>query len=220
MQLQAVIVPPSDVVDDALEASRELLPSTAASGAPPQGLLGRLIGRRQTAAAAAAGVTSVPIAPEAMFVRLAKIGNVEAADAAAFAKALGLAARSWQAPVLHVSKVSVAQAEPFDVTAELDGDLDALMSIFRNVNEVARLQRIFLDRRSYRSEFPLGSLRVEDGATFPADLMGAEVARQGPSWSPSHITLLRTSFSGGQTNFSEFARFELVHQVAGVRASA
>lgn len=223
MQLQAVLVPPSDVVRDALEGAHELFPST--SGAAPEltsGLLGRLLGRRRSAPPGASGVTTVPAAPEAVFVRLAKIGNIEASDAAVFSKGIEVAARTWRTPTLHVSKVAVATAHPFDVVAQLDGDLDALMDIFRNVNEIARLQRIFLDRRSFRTEFPLGSLQAEDGATFPAHLMGAETLHDGLRWSPSHITILRTSFTGGQTSFAEFARFDLAHtaEPIGVRASA
>jgi len=155
-----------------------------------------------------------------VFVRLAKIGNIEASDAAVLTKALEVAARSCRTPELHVSKVSVAAAHPFDIVAQLDGDLDALRDIFHKVNEIARLQRIFLDRRSFRTELPLGSFQLEDGATFPAHLAGVETLHDGLRWSPSHITILRTSFTGGQTTFSEFARLDLAHTATSIEVHA
>ncbi len=200
MQLHVVIVPPAEVVRDALDAFHDLLPSAPEA---PSGLLDRILGRGHSESVAPP-VTSVPVDPDAVFVLFAKIGNVEAADAAVLAKALEVAARSWPAPTLHVSRLSVDQDQPFGVTAHLDGEMDVLKDLYLKVNEVARLQRIFLDRRGFRPEFPLTALRVEEGTALP-DHLAAEIPYQGPSWSPSRITLLRTSFSGGQTTFSEFA---------------
>lgn len=213
MQLYAVIIPPPGVVQGALEAAGGLCP---AAPAEPQesrlGLLERLLGRRQAAPPAAPAVAVQPAAPEAVFVRLAKFGNVTADDAAGLAAALGDVAGTWPAPVLRVSRVRVGEAHPFEVTAQLDGDVDALRDIFRNVNEVARLQRFFLDRRSFRSELPLGSLDLEDGAAPPDGLAGTELPHQGAWWSPAHVTLLRTSFTAGKA-FAEVARVELAHGV-------
>ena len=211
MQLHAVIVPPSDVVRDALEAALELLPPVppAPTEEPARPFLDRLRGRRQPEPPATpVAATLSPAAPEAVFVRLAKFGNVTADDAAGLAKALEGVAGTWRAPVLHVSRLAVTEAAPFDVVAGLDGDVDALRDIYRNVNEVARLQRFFLDRRSFRSELVLGSLAVEDGPPVPDSVAGAEIVHRGPRWSPTHITLLRSSFTAG-VSFAEVARIEL-----------
>lgn len=212
MQLHAVIVPPPDVVDSALQAARDLVPSVPpVVEVPRPGLLDRLRGRRPAEPEPAPVVTLVPASPDAVFVRLAKFGNVTGDDAAGLAKALEAVAATWPAPVLHVTKVQVGEAAPFDVTAELEGDVDALRDIFSNVNEVARLQRFYLDRRSFRSELVLGTLEVQDGA--PTDsVAGAEVPRRGVRWSPSHVTLLRASTTAERTTFSEFARIELEHR--------
>jgi hypothetical protein len=213
MQLYAVIIPPPAVVQGALEAAGGLCPPAPAAPEPTRpGLLDRLLGRRQAEPPAAPTVAVLPAAPEAVFVRLAKFGNVTADDAEGLAAALGAVAGTWPAPVLRVSKVRVAEAHPFDVTAQLDGDVDALRDIYGNVNEVARLQRFFLDRRSFRSELPLGSLDLEDGAPPPDGLAGRELPLQGARWSPSHVTLLRTSFTAGKA-FAEVARVELAHGV-------
>ena len=212
MQLHAVIVPPPDVVDSALEAARDLVPSApTVVEVPKPGLLDRLRGRRPAEPEAAPDVTLVPASPDAVFVRLAKFGNVTGEDAAGLTRALEAVAGAWPAPMLHVTSVGVAEADPFDITATLEGDVDALRDIFRNVNEVARLQRFYLDRRSFRSELTLGSVEVEEGA--PTDsVAGAEVPHQGVRWSPSHVTLLRASFTAEGTTFTEVARIELEHR--------
>lgn len=210
MQLHAVIVPPPGVVQDALDAAGDLIPPPpAATEEPRRGLVDRLLARRPVEPPAAPVVTLAPAASEAVFVRLAKFGNVTATDADGLAAALEAEAGTWSAPVLRVSAVRVADAHPFDVTAQLDGGVDALRDIYRNVIEVARLQRFYLDRRSFRAELTLGSVEVEDGGPVPDVVAGAEVPHQGPRWSPSHITLLRTSFTDTGTTFAEVARVEL-----------
>lgn len=226
MQLHAVIVPPPGVVQSALEAAHGLVPpAPPAPEEPKRGRLDRLLGRRQVEPQVAAPVvTLVPAAPEAVFVRLAKFGNVTADDAAGLVKALEADADTWRAPVLHVTKLVVTDALPFEVTAHLDGDVDALRDIYSHVIEAARLQRFYLDRRNFRSELTtLGSLEGEDGATVPDSVAGTEVPHPGVRWSPPHITLLRTSFTDGGTTYAEVARIELSHGAAeelGARTGA
>ena len=196
MQLHAVVVPPSDVVLAALEAASELacaVPTTPQE--KPRGrLLGRLRGRGPVEPAGPA-VRFVPAAPEAVFVRLAKFGNVTAEDAADVAAALRAVAGTWTAPVLYVGRITVAEQAPFDVRAQLEGDVDALRDIYRNVNEVARAQRFFLDRRSFRAQLVIGSLEVGDET--PSEAVIAEVAHRGRRWSPDCFTLVRPSFAAG-----------------------
>ena len=208
MQLHAVIVPPPGVVQGALEAARDLFPSApVATEEPKQGLLDRLRGRRRAVPPAAPLATLLPAAPEEVFVRLAKFGNVTATDVTGLVAALEAVAGTWRAPVLHVSGVRVAEAHPYDLTAQLDGDVGALRDIYSNVIEAARLQGFFLDRRSLRNELALGS--IDGGGPVPDSVAGAEVPHHGASWSPSHITLLRTSFNDGGTTFVEVARIGL-----------
>lgn len=210
MQLHAVIVPPLDVVHDALEAAREMLtPAPAAEDTARGGIVDWLRGRRRVDASAAPAVTMVPAPPEAVFVRLAKFGNVTADDATRLARAIEAQAHTWPVPLLQVSALRVAEEPPFDVTAQLDGEADALRDIFRNVNEIAHSQRFFLDRRSFRIELVLGSFGVPDGAPAPDAVAGAEAPHVGPRWSPSDVTLLRTSFVDGKATFAEFARIPL-----------
>jgi 2'-5' RNA ligase len=226
MQLHAALVPPADVVHDALDAAREMLAREMPTPPPAaddsrRGILGRVRGRRRADAPDASDAPAVTLEaapPEAVFMRLAKFGNVVATDVTLLARALEELARTWPDPLLHVSAVRVADATPFDVTAQLDGEVDALRDIFRNVHEAAQSQRFFLDRRSYRNELVLGSVGVQDDAPVPDAVAGAEAPHVGPRWSPSHITLLRTSFVDGGTTFVEVARIPLADSAAGLDA--
>lgn len=205
MQLHAVLVPPPDVVQDAVDAAREML-TPAASVTSRRGILDRFRGRQQVDAPT---VTLVPARPEAVFVRLAAFGNVAAEDATALGRAIEAQARTWPAPVVHVSALRVAEASPFDVTGQLDGDVDVCRDIFLAVNEVARTQRFFLDRRIFHTELGLGSLGVQDGDAVPDAIAGAEAPHEGPLWSPSHVTLLRTSYVTGGSTFAEVMQIPL-----------
>ena len=152
MQLLAVIVPPPEVVRDALEAAQALCATEpAATDDPGRGLLDRIRGRRKGASVTAPVVALRASSSDAVFVPLAKFGNVTGDDAEGLVRALAAVADTWPAPVLHMTGVSVTNVEPHTVAARLDGDVDALRDIYANVNEVARQQRFFLDRRSFSS---------------------------------------------------------------------
>ena len=210
MQLLAVIVPPPEVVRDALEAAQALCstePATEDEGG--RGLLDRIRGRRGGASRTAPSVALHPLSSDAVFVRLAKFGNVTGDDVEGLARALTAVAGTWPAPVLRTTGVSVTESEPHTVTAQLGGDVDALRDIYGNVNEVARQQRFFLDRRSFRSELVVGSVEGQDGAPVPPTLLGAEAPHAGPSWSPAHVTLVRASFGASGATYSELAQVEL-----------
>ncbi|MDT0182946.1 hypothetical protein Q9S36_22460 [Microbacterium sp. ARD31] len=209
MQLHAAIVPPPSVVEAALEAARVIV-SPPAPSAPEQKarLLDRVLGRREPEAPAPPELTFTEAAPGAAHVRLAKFGNVTSTDAGSLADALAAAAGGWPVPVVYVTHLVVGKAYPFEVSARLEGDLDALRGLHRHVNEVAQSQGFFLDRRSFRSELVLGAVQTaEYDSSVP--LAGIEVPCRGPYWSPTHVTLLRSSWAAGATTFTEYERIDL-----------
>jgi 2'-5' RNA ligase len=213
MQLHAVIVPPPGVVQAALEAARDLVPPPPAPPeVPKRGFMDWLLDRSQPEPVVLPAARLVSAAPETVLLRVAKFGNLTAPDAAALAESLAAAAATWPSPVVRVGKVSVAKDDPFDVTAQLEGDLDALRAIHRNVNEVAEQHRLYLDRRSFRGELALGSIEMEDGSPVPDQIAGSDVALRGERWSPDHVTLLRSSFAGGGTVLAEYAQIDLAVQ--------
>lgn len=209
MQLHAVVAVPEDVVrTTALEVAPALVAATVPDVPEDtgRGLLARW--RRRPAEEPVPVASFAPATPESVFVKIAKFGNVTADVAAELRAELEAAAAEWRAPVLRVSKVAVAEEAPYDVTAELEGDVDALRDIYRNVIEVAAQHRFYLDRRNFRPEVVLGQLVVRDGATLPEAVAGLEVGHSGPWWTAPHLTLLRSSFSGG-AGFAEVARIGL-----------
>ena len=221
MQLLAVIVPPPEVVRDALGAAQALCstePVTKDEGG--RGLLDLIRGRRGRASHAAPAVALRPLSSDAVFVRLAKFGNVTGDDAEGLVRALTAVAGTWPAPVLRTTGVSVTESEPHTVTVQLGGDVEVLRAIYGHVNEVARQQRFFLDRRSFRSELVVGSVDGEEGAPVPATVVGAEAPHAGPSWSPSHVTLVRASFGAAGTSYSELSQVELAPGLAGSSADS
>jgi hypothetical protein len=207
MQLLAVIVPPPEVVREVLDAAHDLCsPTQAPDAAPPARGLLRLLGRPREAAPAAPVVALRAAEPSTVFVRLAKFGNVTGDDASGLGDALASAAGAWPAPVLRVTGLTVTDDDPAAVTAQVGGDVGALRDIYHQVNEVARQQRFFLDRRSFRSELALGTL--EAGVPSPV-LAGTELPHPGASWSPSHVTLVRASFTSAGSTYAEHARIDL-----------
>lgn len=208
MQLHAVVVPPHDIALAALEAAQQLVPQPAVVVEPKRGLLDRWRGRSEPEPVAdEPAVTLVREPPEAVRVRLAKFGNVTTNDAAGLAAGLEDEAGAWQVPVVYVAALAVGADHPFEVTAVLEGDVDGLRGLYRCVNEVAQSQGFFLDRRGFRSEMVLGTMRVDDAS--PPPLAGVEVPYRGAYWSPSHLSLLRASYGAGGTTFADYARIAL-----------
>lgn len=208
MQLHAVVVPPPVNAQAALEAARELVPPPVVLDEAKPGLLDRWRGRREPdPVEVAPSVTLVAEPPEAVRVRLAKFGNVTTNDAVGLTEALEAEAGAWRVPVVYVAALAVGAEPPYEVTARLEGDVDGLRDLYRNVNEVAQSQRFFLDRRGFRSEMVLGTMRVDDES--PPPLAGVEVPFRGAYWSPSHVSLLRATYGAGGTTFAEYARIGL-----------
>ncbi len=120
--------------------------------------------------------------------RLAKSGNVAATDAATLARPWRPSLTGGRRPGIHVCAVRVAPESPLNVTAQLDGDVDALRDIFSNVIEVAQSQRFFLDRRSLRSELVLGSVEVEGSTVVSGpgrvSVSTSRFQEPGQTWSP------------------------------------
>ena len=160
MQLAAVIIPPPDVVEDALVVARGLV-AAAPEVAPRQqrpGLLGRLLGRPDEEEPASIGLYEPE--PSKVFVRLVKLGHVSDGDATSLTGALRGLAEEWVAPVLHVSSVSIEDGGPPPVRAHLGGDVEVLRSMVAHLDEAAAQHGLTHKRRGLRPEFSLGALDV------------------------------------------------------------
>ncbi len=224
MQLHAVIVPPPDAVRGALEAAQGLFAASASASEPvaePRrgGVLSRL--RRPAPVTDAPPVMSFfPATPGAEFITLAKLGNVTVTDACTLTKALNEAVGAWNPPMVRVTTLGVGEINPrhvvpaLDVTARLEGELDTLHAMFRGLNDVAKAQRFFLDRRSFRPEFPIGFVEANQGATIPEALPGSTSPHESDWWRPTHITIVRSLHNCNGVAYEEFERVMLPEPAA------
>ena len=217
MQLHAVIVPPPDAVRGALEAAQGLFAAVSEPVEEPRrgGVLSRLRRPAPTPTQADAVVSFFPATPGAEFVTLAKLGNVTVTDALTLTKALAEAAGDWTPPMVRVSALTVGEVNPrhvipaLDVHARLEGEVDALHAMFRGLNDVAKAQRFFLDRRSFRPEFPLGFVEARHGESIPEALPGSSSPHESEWFRPTHVTIMRSLHSSNGTTYEEFERVVL-----------
>lgn len=205
MQLQAVIVPPPDVLDDVFAAAQTLrFVAEEVVEEPRSGLLQR-IGRR--ASASAPPPPPLQVEPEEnRFTRLTRFGNVSSDDAETLGIALGIAAWDWPSPVVHVSGLVIDTTPHVPViSAQLSGDIDGLRTIFSKVLEVAQSQRFFLDRRIFHPTFPVATVAVDEDPLLRERLEFAPDLFLGRTWQVSHFSLLRLSFGADTRIFEELA---------------
>lgn len=201
MQLQAILLPPPEVIDGALTAAKGVSIAPPKSDEPAAGGLGRLF-KKAPRSAPLPSLEMVPLSTPS--VKVVRFGNVTNDDAESLADALARAASAWRAPMLHVTGIRVEQTPTqFLLTAELGGDTDLAWSIFRGVNDVARTQRFFLDRRSFQPAFSFASLTI-DGEPNPAVLesvpefaLGDAETYTGPAWHATYLDLVSVPFSPG-----------------------
>jgi 2'-5' RNA ligase len=218
VQLQAVIVPPQSVLQDALAAAQTI--HLKPQDAPPEkpGMVARLLHRQSEAAAPSAELTVV--ASNTMFVRVARLGSVTSDDARRLARALGEVAATWPAPVVHVAELGIELTDTqLLVNAQLGGDTDGLKHVFRNFNEAAKAQRFFLDRRSFRPEFTVASIDLPDDPSFLERLEWDAENHRGPDWQATSIAMMRVAFGDKEQTFEEFDSLALAGDSGRRRAS-
>jgi len=202
VQLQAVIVPPQSVLEDALAAAQTIHLKAEASSEKP-GIVERLLQRQSGLAVPAAELRVV--ASDTMFVRLARLGSVTSDDARRLARALGEAAATWPAPMVHVAELDIELTDTqLVINAQLGGDTDGLRDIFRNFNEAAKAQRFFLDRRSFRPEFTVAAIDLPDDPSFLDRLEWDADGHRGPDWQATSVSMMRVAFGDKAQTFEEF----------------
>lgn len=210
MQLQAVIVPPSSVLDDAFTAAQtiHLKPGAPDVGVERGSVLQRLRKRQVDPEPTVTPLTLV--GSGTAFVRLGRFGNVTIADSLHLAQALMAAAATWPSPVVHVNELDIELTDTkLFVKAKLGGETDGLRSIFGQFHEAAKRERFFLDRRSFRPEFDLASLDLPDDPTFLERLEWDADDHQGPEWRATHISLLKVLFGDDGQSYEEIAQVPL-----------
>ncbi|HXH80765.1 hypothetical protein [Nocardioides sp.] len=208
MQLQSAIVPPPEVYAEAFAAAQNLrLAPVEVVEEQPTGLFQRLArGSTKQAPSPPPEVVPSVVPAEQAFVRLTRFGNVSNDDTETLGLALGVDAWDWPAPVVHVSGLVLDITAPRPtITAELDGDVDGLRTIFRRVLAVAQSQRFFLDRRIFHAQFPVATIEVGDDVPLRERLELDTAAFVGMEWQVTHFSLLALSFGDTSNTFEEIA---------------
>jgi 2'-5' RNA ligase len=201
VQLQAAMVPPPFVLEDALAAARTIYLKPEAVQEKP-GLVGRLFQRQTTLDAPAPELTVVTSTET--FVRVARLGNVTANDARILARALDEFAATWPAPVVHVEELAIELTDThLVINAKLGGDTGGLREIFDGFNAAAKAQRFFLDRRSFRPEFAVASVALPQDPSFLERLEWEADTHQGPEWQVTTVSLMRATFGDNAPTFDE-----------------
>lgn len=205
MQLQAAIVPPQTVLQDALAAAQTIhLRSGAPSEKEKPGIVGRLFQRQSAVAAPASTAALAVVASTETFVRLGRLGHVTSTDARTLARALSEFSGAWPAPVVHVADLDIELSDTLLVIiARLGGDIDGLRDIFSGFNDAAKAHRFFLDRRNFRPEFKVASIALPGDPSFLDRLEWDADAYRGPDWQVSAISMLGATFGDNAPSFDE-----------------
>lgn len=208
MQLIAVARPPADALSQALDAAHALCRASAPEVTQTSGGLLSKMFKRQEKPAPAPDLTFVPLSSSAMFLRIARLGNVSSADAIAFADTMSVHAATWPTATLRFGDISVTEEPMPKVFAELAGDVDALFSIFRGFNDAAKLLGFFLDRRNFRPHVELGRIEGPGRGPVPADTELSGVGHAGAAWRLTELSLMRATYDG-EEGYAEVAALPL-----------
>lgn len=141
---------------------------------------------------------------------IAGFGNVTPTDAHRVVAALTTAAADWPRPELVLSGMAEFDS-PTDSSlwARLEGDLDALFAIARDVTRCVERLGFFVDRRAFQ---PMLEIATTGKDADPRDLDAAADALasfRGQPWVMDALTVFTTAFIGAQSVWREYERIPL-----------
>jgi 2'-5' RNA ligase len=205
MRLFAAIVPPREV----LQELSAVLGSVRVEQPSPEG--GRRFLRRPKRGAHAAG--RVPVAststdelvrPEIdhLHLRITSFGNVTLGDSVKLADALRQEAVTWRRPEVHFAGAKALEF-PGDesVWAVLEGDVDQLRAIGRNVPQVVQRLGFFVDRRVFRPWLPVATITEQTTAPYLERVVDALDRFHGASWTVDSVFLMKRTPDAGADEF-------------------
>jgi 2'-5' RNA ligase len=205
MRLFAAIVPPPEVLQE--------LATVVGSVRPEQPVeeSGRWFLRRGRRGAHAAG--RVPVAPsaadelnrpevEAMHLRIASFGNVTLGDSIKLANALREQSATWQRCEVHFAGAKALEF-PGDesVWAVIEGDVDQLRAIGRNVPQVVQRLGFFVDRRVFRPWLPVATITEHTTAPYLERVVEALDGFHGTPWTVDSVFLMKRIPDAGPEDF-------------------
>lgn len=183
--LFAALVPPREILDELWEVAG-FTPDPPQREAQPAGWNKVRPWRRRTESEAPAAPPSpvLELAPVAhVHLPFAKFGHLVLTDVNRLVEALTRAAADWSAPRLRFAGYSTDEAEQDpSVWVDLEGDLDAVHTVVRGVHEVAKLTRLFVDRRVFQPRVRLGAVRASATESELEQLLATLAAFETNAW--------------------------------------
>ncbi len=176
MLLHTVIVPPSHILEPVAEVVRAAaLAATPEELAPRRGFLRRSArrangtpGRSDEAATSTASEQLLFLPPTAMSLPIAGFGNVTSADAIRLADALQTAAAGTPGATVRIAGGTALEfTDDRNVWARLEGDVDGLRSMAREVTQVVEQHGFFVDRRRFRPMMCVGTRHRRHHGALP-----------------------------------------------------
>ena len=145
--------------------------------------------------ATAAALT--PVSTGLMTIHVTRFGFVDPAAGDRLRATLERDARGWTAPTVRVGGTLSTHGSDERLHLALEGEVDGLRGIFREITESARRAGFMLDRRSFRPLLPVADL--DDGVSDDAlaTLVAGLEAFAGTPWQVQDVVLARIGFGSG-----------------------
>ena len=157
---------------------------------PPQAALTELADLVRSAGPDTRELDPVPVAD--MYIPVTNFGNVTLADGRALEESLRREAATWTAPKLTFGGGTALEWRgDQSVWAKLEGDVDELQEIGRNVPTVVQRLGFFVDRRLFRPWLSVGTITDHTTAPYLERLVGALEGFRGQTWQLEHVSVVR-----------------------------
>ncbi len=156
-------------------------------------------GRSRPSSSPAVGAPAAlaPLPVGLMAVHVTKFGYVEPEAGTRLRTTLERDALGWTAPTVHVTGELRTHGSDERLHLALDGDVDGLHAVFREITDSAKRAGFMLDRRSFRPLLPVADL--DDGVSDEAlaTLVAGLEDFVGTPWTVDVVTLARLGFGSG-----------------------
>jgi hypothetical protein len=202
VQVIAALVPPRDVIDDALGAvaavlETERVPDDTPAETLPAQRWPRFRTRQPPPQVTVAPTLHVELLDAAhVSVPLVKFGNLASTEVPGLVAALRGAAPDWPALRLRLLG-SAPQGWPEDrrLWMRVAGDAGAVDEITKSIARIAQSRQLYVDRRVFRSRVEVGVIEQESGADL-ARLASALADVEGAEWQQRSVSMLAPTDPG------------------------
>lgn len=202
MYLSAVLLPPLAQREEVAALLADVGGRMAAPAAESRRRWGRSRPSSPSAGTAPAVLTPLPVG--LMAVHVTKFGYVEPEAGTRLRTTLERDALGWTAPTVHVTGELSAHGSDERLHLALDGEVDGLRTVFREITDAAKRAGFMLDRRSFRPLLPVADLDEGVSDEALATLVAGLEDFAGTPWTVDVLTLARLGF-GSSDELTEVA---------------